>query len=241
MKKDFPINEINENDKIFLVKSVYLTNKKELNIPTFVNKDNEQYKVKITNDLVNDLKTKSKDIKKIRFGSFVDLDMIFNDKNNNIAQNFLFFNLEELILEDGITTIPSFSFGLNPKLVSVILPNTLIKIGKHAFKDTNISKINLTGSLKEIEVQAFSNAKLKEVYFALSTNNSLKLGLSVFELNLFEKFTFPKNITEVIFDYNNFPGNFIFDNCKNLKNVFSSEMLKNSFYERYADEVNKLN
>lgn len=241
IKENFPINEINENDSSINLKSFDLKNKNELYIPSFAKKDNKDYKVKITNDFINELKTKQENIHKIRFGAFVDLNSIFDSTNSKPGVNFLFKSLREVVFEEGITSIPQYSFGLNQNLTNVVLPNTITTVGVQAFKDTNISKITLPSSLKMIESQAFSNAKLNEVVFEPGSNTSLTIGSKVFESNLFTKFTFPTNIKVLNFDYSVFDKNFIFQNCKNLKDVFSSEVVKNSFASKYSDDVQKLN
>ena len=71
-------------------------------------------------------------------------------------------NLENLTLQ-GITFIPDFTFLGCYELKSIILPNTLIYIGKSAFDDTNITDIEcLGGNTVCVDKDFYSNA-LEEV------------------------------------------------------------------------------
>lgn len=241
IQNQFPINELNEMDSSIYIKSIDATITNQLDIPSFVEKDSKKYKLKITNQFVEDIKSKAKNIKKIRFGANVDLSLFFDEKNQKPGANFLFSNLEELIIEDGVTVIPSFSFGLNSKLKTVFLPNSIQEIGAHAFKDTTISEITLPSSLQHIGLQAFSNASLSKVLFNEGQNTKLNLSASVFENNLFTEFKFPKNIELVNFTTSLQKGGYPFEGCNSLTNISSTQQVKDSFVNKYESELSQIN
>ena len=67
--------------------------------------------------------------------------------------------VKTIIIEDGITEIPDFSFyGFN-KAISVILPSTLQFIGSYAFSHCSFEELTIPESVEQIGTGAFSNCE----------------------------------------------------------------------------------
>ena len=82
------------------------------------------------------------------------------------------------------------SNGLN----SVVLPDTLEKIGSNAFKDNNLTQIILPNSLTIIETAAFERNKITEVNIPKSIT---EISIAIFSKNELTKITLPDTITSI--------------------------------------------
>lgn len=67
--------------------------------------------------------------------------------------------LEKITIKEGCTTIAPSAFDSDVLLQEVVLPSTLRKIEKSAFKNSAISKINFPDNLATIEALAFSDCQ----------------------------------------------------------------------------------
>ena len=76
--------------------------------------------------------------------------------NNDIPWLSYNSQITEVVVEEGVTTLSSFSFDGCKILTKVSLPSTLTTIGGYAFRDCDImTQIELPGKLQKIEVSAF--------------------------------------------------------------------------------------
>ncbi len=83
-------------------------------------------------------------------GYRVKATSLFNDK----------FQIEHIILPEGMKEIPSSLFFKCKNLKSVVIPESIEKIGQTAFLDCiNLTKINFPQNLKEIGYMAFAYCK----------------------------------------------------------------------------------
>ncbi len=80
--------------------------------------------------------------------------------------------------------------GLN----SVVLPDTLEKIGSNAFKDNNLTQIVLPNSLTIIDTAAFERNNITEVSIPESIT---EIGIAIFAKNELTKLTLPDTITYI--------------------------------------------
>lgn len=68
-------------------------------------------------------------------------------------------SLNELTLSNNIKTIDEGAFEQCNNLSSIVLPKNLFSIGKYAFRDTNISQIEIPDKVVYIKDNAFENCK----------------------------------------------------------------------------------
>lgn len=80
------------------------------------------------------------------------------------------------------------------KLESVTIPDSIISIGKYAFKGNNISTVTLPKRLTEIEEGIFSRNKLSSLTIPDSVTS---IGAYAFDLNNLTSVTIPDSVTEV--------------------------------------------
>lgn len=69
-------------------------------------------------------------------------------------------HITKVTFEDGITEIPDGLFNRNEVLSEVYIPETVIKIGKHAFLQTSITEITVPKSVKEIGSDFITDVEL---------------------------------------------------------------------------------
>ena len=83
--------------------------------------------------------------KLFRYSSGIDLPWMYFATENT-------FNISSIIIEDGITEIPSYSFEYMDKVTSVSLPNTLLSLAPNAFRACeSLTEITLPASLEYVD------------------------------------------------------------------------------------------
>ncbi len=95
-------------------------------------------------------------------------------ENINILVSKCFFmsGVKSVVFNDKVTEIPSFAFASCRNLKEVTIPDCVEYIYEGAFKDcTSLEKVTLGENVSKIEVDAFSNTKLKTIHLGLSVQN----------------------------------------------------------------------
>lgn len=98
--------------------------------------------------------------------SVVDFDNNYGDETVSLSEESIFngsSNIKEVIIKNGVTTIPANTFSQTQKLERLSLPSTLVTIGKNAFSNSGIKAPELPKSLKNIGEGAFSGSAIEEV------------------------------------------------------------------------------
>lgn len=188
-------------------------------------------------------------IKKYKMNYYAELSTlnvipeIYGYKVTAISYNFLqyyfdsksdFYNIEKIVLPDGVKKIPKDTFYHDTHLKEIQFSDDLYYIGDNAFSGcTNLKKIPKLNNIMELNSFAFCNCySLEEINIpfgvvkidkqALYNCKSLKeinLPETVFSIGSYafagcesvEKFNIPKNVT-----YLNYG---LFKNCKSLKSI----------------------
>lgn len=107
------------------------------------------------------------------------------------------FNIEKVVVEEGVTSVGPFAFYGCRLLKEVTLPDSVTVIYTHAFHDCgNLLSINLPGSLREIGVLAFADcSSLEEVTFP-TTLKTLRTD-AFFGCYGLESITFPGELPAI--------------------------------------------
>ena len=71
--------------------------------------------------------------------------------------------IEQVIYDNNITNIPSMAFRYTSNLLSIILPNSILEIGKEAFYKSSLQDIVLPNQLQEIGTQALAYTQLTKL------------------------------------------------------------------------------
>ena len=130
-----------------------------------------------------------------------------------------FKNLEEIVLPDGLTTIPEYCFSRCISLKNVVIPNSVTRIELGAFARCEaLESIELPNGLEYIGRVAFSEC------FSLDNinipNRTIELSDHIFYgCSSLRNITIPNGITEL--------SNYIFSNCRNLRNITLPNSLLN--------------
>ena len=92
---------------------------------------------------------------------------IFGASSYNDQAAFIPTNLKHVVLQEGITRIPSYAFYHCSGIQSIKLPSTLTKIGGAAFYECQLlSEITLPSAISNVNGSAFENCiSLQNVYF----------------------------------------------------------------------------
>ena len=110
---------------------------------------------------------------------------------------------------DGIRIIADSAFEYCMEVQEVHLPDSVERIGKHAFQGSGIKKMHLPESIKTIDIYAFSGTPLE--YMELPENLQ-KLGHSAFRYcRMLKKAKFPEHLVEIPHD--------TFNDCGKLREV----------------------
>lgn len=138
--------------------------------------------------------------------------------------------LKSVILPEKLEEIPTSLFEGCSALTTLVIPNTVTKIGKNAFKESGFTQITLPESLTTIEASAFNKTKLETITipekvtaipsgcFSLCENlrevilpNTLTtISQNAFEdCPILESINIPSSLENI--------GKRAFKNCKNLK------------------------
>lgn len=144
--------------------------------------------------------------------------------------------------EDDIVTIPSeiggrtvtsigeYSFYLNDKITSVIIPDSVTQIGRDAFREcTNLTTISIPNSVTSIGKEAF-------VFCSGLTKVTLGNGITSIEDNTFNgcenlsDIMIPDGVTSI--------GFFAFHNCTNLTNVMIPNSVNSIEFSAFSSCTN---
>jgi hypothetical protein len=117
-------------------------------------------------------------------------------------------NLERVTLSEGLQTLGQQVFQYDHLLTSIVLPDTLTKMGERCFSDTGLKSIKLSNNLEAIPKLAFDNTQLSSIDIPASVQS---LGLCAFEGTDITSLVLPDGITNI--PYNLCAG------CKNLVSV----------------------
>lgn len=124
-----------------------------------------------------------------------------------------------------IKEIPTNGMKYLSYLSTVMLPETVTKIGASAFVSTNIHQINIPASIERIEEQAWYDTPLRFISFA--QNSKLKyIGAEAFYSTWLLEFIMPDSVTDwgVSSKYNQY-GCHWFGECTSLKKLHLSDNL----------------
>ncbi len=93
--------------------------------------------------------------------------------------NLYLEDLQNVIIEEGVTVVSSYSFQGCKNISSVVFPNTLTKIGYSAFEGCkNLTSATLSGSVIKVYDNAFSNcSKLSSL--VMNSTQPVELGSSI--------------------------------------------------------------
>ena len=148
-----------------------------------------------------------------------------------------FFDIENVVISEGIYTIVNYAFYNCDNLVNVTLPKTLTSIGNHTFEDCDgLTNITIPNSVIEIGDYAFSRChsltsvtipnsveEIGEEAFSYCTGlTSITISNSVTVIKFFTflnctnltSVTIPNSVTTIIVS--------AFENCKSITDVYYS-------------------
>lgn len=126
------------------------------------------------------------------------------------------YELEEIIIPEGIEKLGKNTFAGNDKLKSITLPSTLTDIGDCAFSGTGIEYLEIPSGVKEInsnlDNKGHSIAYMEELRTLVLNDGLEKIGFAAFtSLRSLETINIPSTVTEM--------GYGVFSGLRNLKNV----------------------
>lgn len=117
--------------------------------------------------------------------------------------------LKSVILPEKLEEIPASLFEGCSALTTLVIPNTVTKIGKNAFKESGLTQITLPESLTTIEASAFYKTKLETITIP---KNVTKIPTDCFyQCENLTRAMFPNTLTTI--DARAFRG------CSNLTNI----------------------
>lgn len=117
--------------------------------------------------------------------------------------------LKSVILPEKLEEIPASLFEGCSAITTLVIPNTVTKIGKNAFKESGLTQITLPESLTTIEASAFYKTKLETITIP---KNVTKIPTDCFyQCENLTRAMFPNTLTTI--DARAFRG------CSNLTNI----------------------
>lgn len=124
------------------------------------------------------------------------------------------FNLERVVLPNGMTGIGNYAFSRCQKLKNVTLPSTLTTIGDYAFYGcTSLKQLDIPQSVKYIGDNAFEDSGIEEIELP---DNVTSLGDNVFSsCDNLKSVVLGKGIKNI--------GQRTFYNCSNLESISMSD------------------
>lgn len=109
--------------------------------------------------------------------------------------------IQSAVIEDGMTVIPANLFHKNTTLTSVVIPNTVTKIGNFAFAETDIASIEIPDTVTEICRFALARTKLTELKLP---SNLEYIGRRILSENTgVTEILVPKTVKEAGSEYDN--------------------------------------
>lgn len=130
--------------------------------------------------------------------------------------------------EDKIITVTEIgdgAFASNKSITDIVIPETVFKIGRNAFINTDIKSIFLPDSITEIGDGAFSYCKL--LSSVKLSNNLCKIGRNAFNNTCIKDIVIPDNV--------NFIDNGAFMDCKFLSSVKLPKKVKSISSETFVN------
>lgn len=125
-------------------------------------------------------------------------------------------NLQKVELAEGIKFIDNQAFYYCDHLQSINFPSTLTSIGYEAFRETDLSEVNIPGSVENIGCNAFyRNKNLKKLTFGEGLVNIE--GTAFSECVSIDSIVCPSTLRTI--------GDATFSGCKNLKQISLNEGL----------------
>lgn len=127
-------------------------------------------------------------------------------------------NLQKVELTEGIKFIDHQAFGYSNRLQLINFPSTLTSIGYEAFRETDLSEVNIPGSVENIGSNAFyRNKNLKKLTFGEGLVNIE--GTAFSECVSIDSIVCPSTLRTI--------GESAFYRCENLKQISLNEGLVN--------------
>ena len=125
-----------------------------------------------------------------------------------------------IVVNEGVTALGAYCFT-GDNFTSVLLPNSLIKIGSNAFSYTwEVEEINIPDSVTEIGELAFSMSHVKRVKLS---KNLTTISPQLFYYAKLEELDIPEGVTSF--------GYHAIDYCTSLKSITFPSTLKRDGYE----------
>lgn len=84
---------------------------------------------------------------------------------------------EKVVIQDGVTEIADYAFAANEKIKEIVMPNTVEYIRIGAFHKSTVGKVNISTACKYIDVCAFSNSAIRELYIPASVEGFYESAL----------------------------------------------------------------
>ena len=144
-------------------------------------------------------------------------DMIDEEIRDSIA---------EVILPEGLATIPIYYFRICAQLKSIIVPSSIEKIGAATFYGSGIETIALPETLKAIGNSAFASSSIKRIIIPKGIK---KLDISTFDNSKLEEIILPDGL-ELI-------GAECFRNCIYLKTIELPSTVKKLEYQAFFESA----
>ncbi len=117
--------------------------------------------------------------------------------------------VRNVVIEAGVTSIGDEAFNWTDDLKSVVIPDTVTRIGKQAFWTCHLTEVTIPGSVKEIDEEAFRECSFLNT---VTLNQGLvRIGKAAFESTNLSSVTVPDRVTYI--------GDNAFSYCKNLREV----------------------
>lgn len=132
--------------------------------------------------------------------------------------------LKRVILPEKLKEIPAYFFKECPNLTTLVIPNTVTKIGREAFCESGISQITLSENLTTIEAMAFSESGLTQITLPESLTT---IEASAFNKTKLETITIPEKVTAI-------PTG-CFSLCENLREVILPNTLTTISQNAFED------
>lgn len=128
-----------------------------------------------------------------------------------------------------ITEIPAEGMKGLSRLRTVMLPNTLTKIGNEAFRETDFYQVTIPASVERIGREVWSNTPLRYITFEQNSKLSY-IGFGAFWVTELREFIMPDAVTEIGRQNESWHENYwdnccIFQNCPSLRKIHFSDNL----------------
>lgn len=132
--------------------------------------------------------------------------------------------LKRVILPEKLKEIPAYFFKECPNLTTLVIPNSVTKIGREAFSGSGISQITLSENLTTIEAMAFKESGLTQITLP---ENLTTIEASAFNKTKLETITIPEKVTAI-------PSG-CFSLCENLREVILPNTLTTISQNAFED------